>query len=68
MAAILSSARIGENFGCHHGKTEGVVELPISVQSGDRGHHLSAKPKQEAAVGIDRERFIIWFTHRERHQ
>jgi hypothetical protein len=43
MPAIPARARAGEHFARHRGKTERVIEFPISQQSGVGGHHRSAK-------------------------
>ena len=61
MAAIPASARLGENFGRHRGKTERVAEFSIREQSGVRGQHSSTKLKHQAAVEIDPERPIVRF-------
>lgn len=67
MPAIPASARVGENVARHRGKTERVIEFPISEQSGVGGHHRSAKLEQQAAVEIDPESPIVRFTRRVRH-
>jgi len=43
MACFHTRTRIGENFGRHRGKAEGVVGFPISQQPGVKGPHRSAK-------------------------
>ena len=48
MASFHASTRVGENFGRHRSKAEGVVGFPISQQPDVRGHHQSTKPKHQA--------------------
>jgi hypothetical protein len=68
VSSIPAGACVGENFGRHRGKTEGVIELPIREQPGVRGHHRSAKLEHHPAVEIKPESPIVRFTRRVRHQ